>query len=65
MKNKDAGKIDIGLILLVIFITLKLMGVISWSWWWVLSPLWIVISLWLILATIVIVQAIKKIKRRR
>lgn len=24
-----------------IFIVLKLTGVISWSWWWVLSPLWI------------------------
>ena len=24
-----------------IFIVLKLVGVISWSWWWVLSPLWI------------------------
>jgi hypothetical protein len=22
-------------------ITLRLAGVIAWSWWWVLSPLWI------------------------
>ena len=28
-------------LLLVLFITLKLCGVIAWSWWWVLSPLWI------------------------
>ena len=28
-------------LLLVTFIVLKLCGVISWSWWWVLSPLWI------------------------
>lgn len=27
--------------LLITFIVLKLCGVISWSWWWVLSPLWI------------------------
>lgn len=26
---------------LAIFVTLKLVGVINWSWWWVLSPLWI------------------------
>jgi len=26
--------------LLLVFITLKLMGYIDWSWWWVLSPLW-------------------------
>jgi len=27
--------------LAVVFIVLKLCGVISWSWWWVLSPIWI------------------------
>lgn len=27
--------------LTLIFITLKLLGKIDWSWWWVLSPLWI------------------------
>ena len=28
-------------LLLVAFIVLKLTGVITWSWWWVLSPLWL------------------------
>lgn len=28
-------------ILTIVFITLKLCNVISWSWLWVLSPLWI------------------------
>ncbi|TWU18001.1 hypothetical protein [Allorhodopirellula heiligendammensis] len=27
-------------VLLLIFITLKLCGVIAWSWLWVLIPLW-------------------------
>jgi hypothetical protein len=27
-------------ILALIFITLKLTGVINWSWLWVLAPLW-------------------------
>lgn len=27
-------------VLLVIFIVLKIIGVINWSWWWVLCPLW-------------------------
>ncbi len=27
--------------LTLIFITLKLIGKIDWSWWWILSPLWI------------------------
>ena len=25
----------------LIFLTLKLCGVIDWSWWWVTAPLWI------------------------
>lgn len=29
------------LLALITFVVLKLSGVISWSWWWVLSPLWI------------------------
>lgn len=28
-------------LLTIAFIVLKLTAVISWSWWWVLSPLWI------------------------
>ena len=28
----------------LIFITLKLMGYISWSWWWVLAPFWVPIA---------------------
>jgi hypothetical protein len=42
--------------LLIVFIILKLIGVISWSWWWVLSPLWgavvVVVLLGVILAII-------------
>lgn len=26
--------------LAIVFIALKLMKVITWSWWWVLAPLW-------------------------
>ena len=32
---------SITIMLTVLFIALKLVGVISWSWWWVLSPIWI------------------------
>lgn len=28
-------------LLTLLFIALKLTSAISWSWWWVLSPLWI------------------------
>lgn len=27
--------------LAIVFITLKLLGKITWSWWWVLSPVWL------------------------
>jgi hypothetical protein len=32
-------------LLVVLFIALKLCGVIAWSWVWVLSPIWISIAL--------------------
>ena len=32
-------------ILALIFITLKLIGYISWPWLWVLSPLWIPLAI--------------------
>jgi membrane protein YdbS with pleckstrin-like domain len=35
-------------LLTIVFIVLKLIGKIDWSWWWVLSPIWISISLVLI-----------------
>lgn len=28
------------LALFLVFLTLKLTGVIAWSWWWVTAPLW-------------------------
>lgn len=33
--------INLGGSLFLIFLILKLTGVISWSWIWVLSPIWI------------------------
>ena len=34
-------KIGLGGILGIVFIVLRLVGVIDWSWLWVLSPFWI------------------------
>lgn len=33
--------VGFGGLLGILFITLKLLGVIDWSWLWVLSPIWI------------------------
>tara|TARA_Y100000034_G_C6796409_1_gene356983 strand:+ start:419 stop:625 length:207 start_codon:yes stop_codon:yes gene_type:complete len=39
--KNNKGTIGCLNVLLIILITLKLTNNISWSWWWVLSPLWI------------------------
>lgn len=44
--------------LTIAFIILKLMHFITWSWWWVLSPLWIGFALFLGVMTIVVLVAL-------
>ena len=41
--NKTASSGGIGIIgvLTILFVVLKLLNIIQWSWLWVLSPLWI------------------------
>ncbi len=39
--SSSSGGITFTGLLTVLFIALKLTGVITWSWWWVLAPLWI------------------------
>lgn len=53
--------IDIGLpgVLFAIFLTLKLVGVIAWSWWGVTSPLWIS---WIVLAIFIVVYVLSESK---
>ena len=43
--NTANDGIGIGGLLGVVFIVLRLCGVINWSWWWVLSPFWIPIAI--------------------
>lgn len=56
MKNNKSNGGGIGLsgLLGLVFIVLKLCGVINWSWLWVLSPFWICFVLTIILTIIVI-----------
>lgn len=35
------------------FITLKLLGKITWSWWWVLSPIWLGVVIWILFVVVV------------
>ena len=41
MGDNDSGGLGITSVLTIVFIVLKVVGVINWSWIWVLSPLWI------------------------
>ena len=42
MNNKaKQGGLGIVSVLTIVFIVLKLLGVIQWGWIWVLSPIWI------------------------
>ena len=42
MDNKaKQGGLGIVSVLTIVFIVLKLLGAIQWSWIWVLSPIWI------------------------
>ena len=36
-------------IVFLVFLILKLTGVVNWSWWWITAPLWAPIALLLIL----------------
>jgi hypothetical protein len=36
-------------VVMIVFLTLKLSGVIDWSWWWVMAPVWVPASLALLL----------------
>ena len=61
-KSSSSSSSGIGFtgLLTIVFITLKLIGYISWSWWWVLSPIWISIALVLIILLGVFLVAIIK-----
>jgi len=41
--NNNIGNNGVGFVglLTVVFVTLKLLDKIDWSWWWVLSPIWL------------------------
>jgi len=62
--SSNSGGIGFCGLLTIVFIIMKLMGKITWSWWWVLSPLWIsaiavIIILLIVLAITVVIKGIK------
>ena len=52
--SSSTGGIGFSGALLLLFIGLKLGGVIGWSWWWVMSPFWIPLAIVAVLGLIVL-----------
>ena len=61
--NKSTSSSGIGFfgLLAILFIALKLTGVITWSWLWVLAPIWIpfVIAVFVLIIVGIVVIANK------
>ena len=58
--NSSSSGIGFSGLLTVLFIGLKLTGVITWSWLWVLSPLWI--SLLLVVFVVLLIALLAALK---
>jgi hypothetical protein len=56
--SHHSGGIGCAGVLQIVFIVLKLTNLISWSWWWVLSPTLISIALVLLLIALAVIVAL-------
>ena len=65
MERKTETRVSFGFAeaLAVLFIALKLTGVIDWPWLWVLSPIWI--SLCIVIVIGIIIFVIGEVAKRR
>ena len=64
MSNQNtstSGGIGFAGLLAIVFIVLKLTKIITWSWWWVLSPIWIPILV--VILGFFVVVLVKTLKR--
>lgn len=51
--NRNGG-IGFATLLGLLFIGLKLSGIITWSWWWVLAPFWGPALIMLVIAAVLL-----------
>ena len=64
-KSSSGSSAGIGFtgLLQLVFITLKLCGVINWPWKYVLIPLWIDIAVVVVILLVVMILAIRKVDK--
>lgn len=63
--NSSNSSIGLGTVLFLVFLVLKLVGVITWSWWWVTSPLWISFALVMFVVILISIFSGNNINKRR
>jgi hypothetical protein len=51
-------------VVFIVFLVLKLTGLITWSWWWVTSPVWIIAGLTVILGFLAFVVLCMERRRK-
>ncbi len=61
--NTKSGGIGFTGLLTILFIALKLTGVINWSWLWVLSPIWITTLIAVVFLLVIIAMEIRKARK--
>lgn len=44
-------------LLAITFIVLKLLGKITWSWWWVLAPVWMPLAIVIVIVVVALIIA--------
>ena len=66
MASQTASSSGIGFIglLQIVFIVLKLIDKIDWSWWWVLAPMWGSFALVFVIFFVVIICYVIMVARR-
>ena len=54
-KSSHRSRMDPIVALVLIFAVLKITGLISWSWLWVLSPIWIILLIFAAIFSFILV----------
>lgn len=65
-----SGGISLSGLTFIVFLVLKLCGVIDWSWWWVTAPLWgpfalLIAGLFIYIIIAVIIALVRYCTRKR